>query len=85
MAEPHSYLPTLRQEQLEGRLTEAGLLAVGSVSFPQKLGEEDQGQRSEKGNDLKEDTGTVKPSPSWPSPPVAVLRSGSESPQDASP
>lgn len=30
---------------------EAGLLAVGSVSFPQKLGEEDQGQRSEKGND----------------------------------
>lgn len=82
MAEPHSYLPTLRQEQLEGRLTEASLLAVGGVSFSQKLGEEDQGQWREEGNDLKENTGQRKPSPSRPTP-AAAQRSGLATPPDA--
>lgn len=45
------------------------MLAVGGVSFPQKLGEEDERQRSEEGNDLKENTGQGTSSPSWPAPP----------------
>lgn len=60
MAAPHSYLPALG-EQPEGLLTEAGLLAVGGVSFLQKLGQEDQGQWSEKCNGLNENTWQGKP------------------------
>lgn len=59
MAAPHSYLPAL--EQAEGLLTEAGLLAVGGVSFLQKLDQEDQGQWSEKSNGLNENTWQGKP------------------------
>lgn len=66
VAAPH-YLPAL--EQVEGLLTEAGLLAVGGVSFLQKLDQEDQGQWSEKCNGLNENTWQGKP-----------LRTGTESP-----
>lgn len=59
MTAPHSYLPA--PEHPEGLLTEAGLLAVGRVSFLQKLGQEDQGQWSEKCNGLNENTRQGKP------------------------